>query len=102
MDPPGLTPGLLVAPARFTWEAREAGGPRASRRTYGDPRMRILAADLGATKTLLQFAEHAHGSWHVRAQRRCENAAYEDFDELVAAFLRLAAIASASGCRVCR
>lgn len=55
--------------------------------------MRILAADLGATKTLLQFAEHAHGSWHVRAQRRCENAAYEDFDSLVAAFLRLAGIA---------
>ncbi len=56
--------------------------------------MRILAADLGATKTLLQFAEHVSGSWHVRAQRRFENAAHENFDALLAAFLRLEAIAS--------
>jgi len=55
--------------------------------------MRILAADIGATKTLLQFAEYARGNWRVRAQQRCDNDAYADFDALVAAFLGPAAIA---------
>ena len=54
--------------------------------------MRILAADVGATKTLLQFAENTDGSWQVHAERRFENDAYTDFDRLVAAFLRMEAV----------
>lgn len=56
--------------------------------------MRVLAADVGATKTLLQFAQKSHDVWRVYAQRRFENDAYKDFDELVAAFLRMETIAA--------
>jgi glucokinase len=50
--------------------------------------MRILAADVGATKTLLQLAKYVQGRWQVCAQQRFENDGYIDFDEVMAAFLR--------------
>ncbi|MBZ0104918.1 MAG: glucokinase [Sulfuricella denitrificans] len=55
---------------------------------------RVLAGDVGGTKTLLQLAEVVNGGFHSVYERRFESAAYSDFDSLVREFMRDAALSS--------
>ncbi|HSP01621.1 MAG TPA: glucokinase [Thioalkalivibrio sp.] len=50
--------------------------------------MKVLAADIGGTKTLLAIARLERGRLHMEAASRFESAAFEDFDTLVRGFLR--------------
>ncbi len=56
--------------------------------------MPILAGDIGGTKTLLQIADFAEGSYRVIDERRYANVYYSDFTVMVSEFLQSAAIHS--------
>jgi glucokinase len=50
--------------------------------------MRIIAGDIGGTKTLLQLVDVNAGERLVAAEKRYESGGYETFDALLADFLR--------------
>ncbi len=54
--------------------------------------MRVLAGDIGGTKTLLQLADYVDGTWHLILQERYASRAYNDLETLLSEFC-----ASASG-----
>lgn len=60
--------------------------------------MRILAGDLGGTKTLLQLADTEGDTLRVVAERRYASAEYSSFDQIVADFLQRNPEPIASAC----
>ena len=51
--------------------------------------MRIIAGDVGGTKTWLQLQEFSEGAWHVRLEKRFDSASYGTFDALLKDFYAL-------------
>lgn len=51
--------------------------------------MKIIAGDVGGTKTLLQLREYVGGKWEVRLERRYESGMYPTFDALLREFCAL-------------
>ncbi|MGD8558191.1 MAG: glucokinase [Gammaproteobacteria bacterium] len=49
--------------------------------------MRILAGDIGGTKTLLQLADYKDGEFSVLAEQRFDSAAFGTFEAVVEAFV---------------
>ncbi len=62
---------------------------------------RLLAADIGGTKTLLCLARGEGDEWCVEAKRRFASPEYGNFDSLLKAFLDEAGIDSASIASAC-
>lgn len=57
---------------------------------------RILAGDIGGTKTLLQLATVRDGIFHAVYERHFDSAAYEDFSVLLGEFMSTAALMPAA------
>jgi glucokinase len=51
--------------------------------------MKIIAGDVGGTKTLLQLREFSGASWQTRLERRYESGMYPAFDALLREFFAL-------------
>lgn len=60
--------------------------------------MKIIAGDVGGTKTLLQLREFAAGSWQTRMERRYESEMYPSFTVLLKEFCALAAGPISAAC----
>jgi len=56
--------------------------------------MRVLAGDIGGTKTLLQIVDLAHGARHVVAEQRYDSSAYDDLIPMIREFLRIGRVES--------
>jgi glucokinase len=50
--------------------------------------MKILAGDIGGTKTILQLAQYANKEFLILAEERFESGAFDTFDVLLATFLK--------------
>jgi glucokinase len=48
--------------------------------------MRIIAGDVGGTKTWLQLREFSEGAWHVRLEERYDSTSYATFDAMLKEF----------------